>query len=68
MENRQFNWTILSVPHSSTKKVSYRGWEMAGGLGLRRGHVGQVLDHLLGVLGLSCSGLPSTQDALVLTV
>ena len=41
---------------------------MRGRLGLGRGHVGQVLDDLLGVLSLAGAGLARAQDALVLAI
>ena len=41
---------------------------MAVGLGLGGCHEGQILDHLLGVLGLASAGLSGTQDALVLAI
>lgn len=39
-----------------------------GRLRLRRGHVGQVLDHLLRVLRFARAGLARAQDRLVLAV
>ena len=47
---------------------SYRGGEVAGGLGLGGGHEGEVLDDLLSVLCLPGAGLSSAEDALVLAV
>ncbi len=41
---------------------------MAGRLGLGGCHEGEVLDHLLGVLGLAGARLAGAEDALVLTV
>ena len=50
------------------KWAAYRSWKMAVGLGLGGCHEGQILDHLLGVLGLASAGLSGTQDALVLAI
>ena len=52
----------------STKLWSYRGGEMTGRLGLGGRHEGQVLDHLLGVLGLTGARLSSAEDALILSI
>ena len=41
---------------------------MRDGLGLGGGHVRQVLDDLLGVLGLARAGLAGAEDALVLAI
>lgn len=48
--------------------LAYRGRSVRGGLGLAGGHVGQVLDDLLGVLSLAGAGLSRAQDALILAV
>ena len=47
---------------------THRGRGVRGRLGLGRGDVGQVLDDLLGVLGLAGARLAGAEDALVLTV
>ena len=41
---------------------------MAGSLGLGGRHEGEVLDDLLGVLGLAGARLSGAEDALILTV